>query len=121
MGVSAVRSSGREAWSRKSWIYFSWDKKNPLRHGGDLNSKKVPQRTKIRHKKLITKTNLNEGNVLRVITSDDHVIHVKKEKSPTTRRHVDKKSRIMGAGKKPTVVATEAKHGNKARGACLRP
>jgi hypothetical protein len=28
---------------------------------------------------------LNKGNVLRVITSDDHVIHVKKEKSSTTR------------------------------------
>jgi hypothetical protein len=55
-----------------------------LRCRGDLNPKKVPQRTKIRHKKLITKMSLNKGNVLRVITSDDHVIHVKKEKSPTT-------------------------------------
>jgi hypothetical protein len=59
--------------------------KEPLRRGGDLNPKKVPQRTKIRHKKLITKTSLDESNILRVITSDDHVIHVKKEKSPTTR------------------------------------
>jgi hypothetical protein len=59
--------------------------KEPLRHGGDLNPKEVPQRTKIRHKKLVTKTSLNKGNVLRVITSDDHSIHVKKEKSPTTR------------------------------------
>jgi hypothetical protein len=59
--------------------------KEPLRRGRDLNPKEVPQRTKIRHKKLITKTSLNKGNVLRVITSDDHVIHIKKEKSPTTR------------------------------------
>jgi hypothetical protein len=58
--------------------------KEPLRRGGDLNPKKVPQRTKIRHKKLITKTSLNKSNILRVITSDDHVVHVK-EKSPTTR------------------------------------
>jgi hypothetical protein len=36
---------------------------------------------KIRHKKLITKTDLNKGNILRVITSDYHVIHVKKEES----------------------------------------
>jgi hypothetical protein len=57
----------------------------PLRYGGDLNRKKVPQLTNIRHKKLITKMSLNKGNVLRVITSDDHVVHVKKEKSPTTR------------------------------------
>jgi hypothetical protein len=57
----------------------------PLRCGGDLNRKKVPQLTNIRHKKLITKMSLNKGNVLKVITSDDHVVHVKKEKSPTTR------------------------------------
>jgi hypothetical protein len=59
--------------------------KEPLRHGGDLNPKKVSQRTKIIHKKLITKMCLNKGNILRVISSDDHVIHVKEEKSPTTR------------------------------------
>jgi hypothetical protein len=59
--------------------------KEPLRHGGDLNPKKIPQRTKIRPKKLITKMSFNKSNVLRVITSDDHVVHVKKEKNPTTR------------------------------------
>jgi hypothetical protein len=46
---------------------------------GDLNPKKVPQRTKIIRKKLITKTSLNKGNVLRVITGDDHVVYVKKK------------------------------------------
>jgi hypothetical protein len=56
--------------------------------------------TKIRHKKLITKTSLNKSNVLRVITSDDHVIHIKKEKSPTTRWHVDKRIWIMSTGGK---------------------
>jgi hypothetical protein len=74
--------------------------KEPLRCGGGLNSKKVLQRTKIRHKKLITKTSLNKGNVLRIITSDDHVVHIKGEKSPTTRWHVDKKSQNMSAGRK---------------------
>jgi hypothetical protein len=44
---------------------------------------------------------LNKGNVLRVIiTSDDHVVNVKKEKSPIMRWHVDKKSRIMSASGK---------------------
>jgi hypothetical protein len=66
--------------------------KEPLKHGRELNPKEVPQRTKIRHKKLITKTGLNEGNILRVITSDDHVIHVKKEKSPTTKQHMNEES-----------------------------
>jgi hypothetical protein len=45
--------------------------KEPLRYG-DLNPKKVPQRTKIRYKKPITKTSLDKSNILRVITSDDH-------------------------------------------------
>jgi hypothetical protein len=58
--------------------------KEPLRRR-DLNPKKVPQRAKIRHKKLITKTSLDKSNILRVITSDDHVVHIKKEKGPTTR------------------------------------
>jgi hypothetical protein len=61
-------------------------------------------------KKLITKTSLNKGNVLMVITSDDHVIYVKKEKSPTMRWHMDKKSWIMSDAKKPPAVITEAKH-----------
>jgi hypothetical protein len=74
--------------------------KEPLMRGGDLNPKEVPQKIKIRHKKLITKMSLNKGNVLRVITSDDHVIDVKKEKSPTTRWHVDEESRIMSASGK---------------------
>jgi hypothetical protein len=34
--------------------------KEPLRRGGDLNPKKVPQRAKIRHKKLITKMSLDQ-------------------------------------------------------------
>jgi hypothetical protein len=59
--------------------------KEPLRRGGDINPKKVSQWIKIRHKKLITKAGLNKNNILRVITIDDHVIHVKKKKSPTMR------------------------------------
>jgi hypothetical protein len=51
---------------------------------GDLYPKEVSQRTKIRYKKLITKTSLNKGNVLKIITRDDHVVHIKKEKSPIT-------------------------------------
>jgi hypothetical protein len=74
--------------------------KEPLRHGGDLNPNKVLQRTKIRHKKLITMMSLNKCNVLRVITSDDLIVHVKKEKSPTMRWHVDKKIQIMSASGK---------------------
>jgi hypothetical protein len=53
--------------------------KEPLRRGRDLNPKEVLQRIKIRHKKLITKSGLNKGNIPKVISSDDHVIHIKEE------------------------------------------
>jgi hypothetical protein len=79
---------------------FLLRQKEPLRRGRDLNPQKVSQRSKIKHKKLITKTDLNKGNILRVITNDDHVIHVKKEKSPTTRWHVNEESRIMSTSRK---------------------
>jgi hypothetical protein len=129
MRVSAVWWSVREAWSKRSWIYFSWDKKNPSYVEEISIPRKYLNRTKIRHKKLITKTSLNKGNVLRVITRDDHVIHIKKEKSPTMRWHMDEESRIMSAGgktnncdqagswalaEKPTTVTTEAKCWNQA-------
>jgi hypothetical protein len=42
-----------------------------LRHGGDLNPKKIMKRTKIRHKKLLTQTCLHKCNMLTIITSDN--------------------------------------------------
>jgi hypothetical protein len=59
-------------------------KEEALRRG-DLNPKKVPLRIKIRHKKLITKMSLNKDKILRVITSDDHVIPVKESYHEVTR------------------------------------
>src|SRR3954470_2313511 len=41
-------------------IFFLGDVK-AIRGGGNLNPKKVAKRTKISHKKLITKTSLNKG------------------------------------------------------------
>jgi hypothetical protein len=43
---------------------------------------------------------LNKDNVIRIIPSDNHIIHVKKEKSPTMMWHVDEESQIMSAGRK---------------------
>jgi hypothetical protein len=73
--------------------------KEPLGYGENLNPKKVSQRIKIKHKKLITKIGLDKDNILRVITSDVHVIHIKK-KSPTTRWHVNKESHFISASGK---------------------
>jgi hypothetical protein len=70
-------------------ILFLGDRK-AIRSGGNLNPKKVAERTKISHKKLITKTSLNKGNILRIITSNDHIINTEKENSASTRRSVNK-------------------------------
>jgi hypothetical protein len=40
---------------------------------------------------------LDKGNVLRVVTSDDHVINIEEKKSPTTRRCMDKERKVMCA------------------------
>jgi hypothetical protein len=87
----------------KNLNIFLLTQKEPLRRGRDLDPKEVSQRSKIRHKKLITMTGLNKGNILSVITSDDHVIHIKKEKSPTTWWHVKEESRIMSASRKTSL------------------
>src|SRR3954471_22470227 len=71
--------------------------KESINGGGNLNPKKITKRTKIRHEKLLTQTSLNKGDILRVVTSDDHVINIEK-KSATTRRTVNKQGRIMSTG-----------------------
>jgi hypothetical protein len=57
-----------------------------IRSGGILNPKKVAKRTKISHKKLLAKMGLSKGNILRIITGDDHIINIEKEKGPSSRR-----------------------------------
>jgi hypothetical protein len=93
-------------------ILFLGDKKS-IRGGGNLNPKKVAKRSKIRHKKILTKTGLNKGNMLRVITSDDHVINIEEEKSPPTRRSVNKQCGIMSARRET--------RGSHHRGKTLKP
>jgi hypothetical protein len=70
-------------------ILFLGDIKS-IRSGGNLNPKKVAKRTKISHEKMLTKTGLNEGNILRVIAGNDHVINIEEEKSAATGRSVNK-------------------------------
>ena len=67
------------------------------RRGKDLKTKKVMERTKIRHQELITEAHLHKVNEPRVITSDDHVINIEKKKRATTRRSVEKEGRVMVA------------------------
>jgi hypothetical protein len=99
MSLSNLMNSKRSSIKKILNILFL-RQKEPLRRGRDLNSKNVPERTKIKHKKLITKMSLNKGNVLRVIDSDDHIIHINKDKSPTTRRRMNEGIPIMSTSKK---------------------
>jgi hypothetical protein len=61
-----------------------------IRSGGNLNPKKVAKRTKISHKKMLTKTGINKGNILRVI-------NIEEEKGASMRRSVNKQREIMSA------------------------
>jgi hypothetical protein len=61
----------------------------------NLNPKEVAKRTKIIHEELLTKMGFNKSNVLRVVTSNDHVIDIEEKKSPTMRRCVDKERMVM--------------------------
>jgi hypothetical protein len=58
-------------------------------------TKEVTKRTQIRHEECLTERLLHKCNVLRVVTRDDHVIDIEKKKCVTTRRGVNKKSRIV--------------------------
>jgi hypothetical protein len=51
-----------------------------IRSGENLNPKKVAKRTKISHKELLAKTGLNKGNILRIITNDDHIINIEERR-----------------------------------------
>jgi hypothetical protein len=70
-------------------ILFLGDIKS-IRSGGNLDPKKVAKRTKISHKKLLTKTGLDKGNILGVIAGDNHVIDIEEEKGTHARRSVNK-------------------------------
>jgi hypothetical protein len=78
IGVSTACSSPRATSKDILDILFLGDIK-AIRGGRNLNPKKVVKRTKISRKKLLTKVGLNKGNLLRVITSDNHVIDIEKK------------------------------------------
>jgi hypothetical protein len=77
-------------------ILFLGDRKT-IRSSGNLNPKKVAKKTKISHKKLVTKTGLNKSNILRIITSDDHIVNIEEKKSASIRRNVNKQRWIISA------------------------
>jgi hypothetical protein len=89
IGVSTVRSSPSGTSKDILDILLLGDIKS-IRSGGNLNLKKVMKRTKISHKKLLTKMGLNIGNILRIIVGDDHIINMEEENGPPWRRSVNK-------------------------------
>jgi hypothetical protein len=66
-----------------------------IRGRRNLNPKKVAKMTKFSHDKLLIEMDFDKGNVLRAVTSDDHVIDIEKKKSLTMRRCVEKERMIM--------------------------
>jgi hypothetical protein len=73
-----------------------------IRCGSDLYPKKVAKGIQVRHVKLLTKTSLNNCNIVRIIPCDEHIVHIEKNKGTTTRGGMDKKSRIMLTSNKST-------------------
>jgi hypothetical protein len=55
-----------------------------VRCGSDLYPKKVTKGTQVRHVKLLTKTSLNKGNIVKIIPRDEHIVHIEKNKGTTT-------------------------------------
>jgi hypothetical protein len=101
-------------------ILFLGDIKS-IRSGGNLNPKKVAKRTKISHKKLLTKTGINKGNILRIIAGDDHIINIEEEQGPPSRRSVNKHHRIMSAGGETSSSHHRGKALKPGMRACFRP
>ena len=67
----------------------------PVGSGSDLHAQKIAQLAKISHLKLLLKVMLDEGHMRRIITSNDHIIHIEQQKSPATKGGVHKQGRIM--------------------------
>jgi hypothetical protein len=70
---------------------------------GNLNPKKIPKRTKIRHKKLFNKMCLHKGYIPRIIPYNNHVININNENIPTTRWCVHKQNDIMNIGRETSI------------------
>jgi hypothetical protein len=66
-----------------------------IRCGSDLYPKKVAKGTQVRNVKLLTKTSLNNGNIVRIIHRDKHIVHIEKNKGTTMWGSVNEKSKII--------------------------
>jgi hypothetical protein len=51
-----------------------------VRGRGSLTPMATTKRTKIGHEKLLTEMGLGKGSVLRVVSSDDHVINIEQNR-----------------------------------------
>jgi hypothetical protein len=51
-----------------------------VRGRGSVNTMEAAKRTKISHEKLLTETGLDKGSILRVVSSDDHVINIEQNR-----------------------------------------
>jgi hypothetical protein len=56
-----------------------------IRCGGDLNPNEEAKRTQVRHVELRIESYLDEGNVIKIIASDQHIINIEKNEGATSR------------------------------------
>ena len=67
---------------------------NAIRRGRDLKTKEVMKGAEIGHQELVTETLLHKVNELRIITYDDHLTNIEKQRA-ITRVRVNKERRII--------------------------
>jgi hypothetical protein len=56
-----------------------------IRCGGDLNPSEEAKRTQVIHVELRTESCLDEGSVIKIIASDQHIINIEKNEGATSR------------------------------------
>jgi hypothetical protein len=77
-----------------------------VRCGCHFNPKKVANRAQVGHVKLLTEMSLDKGNILIIITRDEHIIHIERNKSTTTRGCVKEKAGPCRLATNQAVVTT---------------
>ena len=74
---------------------FSLGKIVAIRRWGNLKPKKIAESAQIFHLKMLTKEVVKRTDTCRIISSNNHIINIKKDKSDTNRGSLDKESSVM--------------------------
>ena len=67
-----------------------------IRGSGNLKPKKIAESSQIFHLKMLIKKVLKRADTCRIISYNNHVINIKKNKSDTSKRSLDEESIVIG-------------------------